>query len=227
MNLLKAKSCDKCIHSIIYGCYDNKVTKCNSLNSDTKKIFNENGIFGAAFCNEYKEVKKVRNGLINAEEAIRFILSGNSDFILHSTKTKEDFRFILKAERASYNQDKIIYFTNYIKGSENIYCGILYLDENTQEIKFSQGNKGKVSSDELCIRSLLFVINKLLNNKTVENLELYNVGKCGCCGKELIEEEDFSRGIHEKCIKHSMFDIEIKNLLKIDSSELPKSITEN
>jgi len=205
MNLLNAKECSKCANSITYGSNDNKTVHCTSVNGKTRELFKENGICSAAFCKEFIKCGKNRSGLMSTDKALQFMLAGNSEFIMHSTKTNDDFRFILKAEKANYDDKKTIYFVSMIKGTEKIYCGILYIDDKTKEIKFSQGTKGEMTADSVDIRSLLFVINKLINKENVSNLELYNVGKCGCCGKYMTDKEDIGTGLHSVCEKLSAY----------------------
>jgi hypothetical protein len=205
MNLLNAKECSKCANSIVYGSTDNKTVHCKSLNSKTQELFKENGICSAAFCPEFIKCNKNRSGLINQKDALRFMLSGNAEFIMHSTINDSDYRYILKAEKANYDDKKLIYFVNMIKGSDKIYCGVLYIDDKTNEFKFSQGTKGELTQESVDIRSLLFVLNNLMINKNINGLKLYSVGKCGCCGKYMTEDEDLDIGLHSSCIKHSKY----------------------
>ena len=205
MNLLNAKDCAKCANSIVYGSKDNCTIHCTSLNSIIQDNFKENGRFCAAYCEGYIKADKHRSGIIDEKYALEFMLAGKSEFIMHSTKTEDDFRFRLRAEKANFDDKKIIYFINSIKGNEDIYCGILYFDDKNNEFKFSQGNKGKMTDQSVDIRSLLFVINKLYNKEAVGSLETYNVGLCGRCGKPIIESEDIDRGLHEECANTNMY----------------------
>lgn len=205
MNLLNSKDCAKCINSIIYGNKDNYIIRCTSDNYDSKNLFEKDDRYCASYCKEYKQSTKKRSGIIKQENAIEFILAGNSEFILHSTKTNDDFRFLITAN----DRKEVLYFVNMIIGSQKIYAGYIKLNKETQEFDFKQGEKGKIQGNELSIRSLLFVLNKLNKGETVGNLEVYHVGKCGCCGKELYEQADIMIGLHKKCNKNN-------NINKID-----------
>lgn len=195
MNLLNSKDCAKCINSIYYGNKDNCEIHCISDKYDSKNLFNKDGRYCASYCKEYKQSNKKRSGIIKQEKALRFMLAGNSEFILHSTKTNDDFRFLITIN----DRKEVLYFVNMIIGSQKIYAGYIKLNTQTQEFEFSKGEKGNIQGNNISIRSLLFVLNKLNNKNTVENLEVYHIGKCGCCGKELYEQEDIEIGLHSKC----------------------------
>ena len=76
------------------------------------------------------------------------------------------------------------------------------MDSEDNEFRYSQGKNGKMQANSLEIRSLLFVLNKLLKEETVGNLEIYSVGKCGYCGKLIETADEFNTGIHTKCLKN-------------------------
>ena len=199
MNLMNIKDCYKCSNSLVYGNKDNCKVQCISEESTAKELFNKDGRYCAAYCKLYKQSNKNRNGLISINNAIEFMLAGNSEFILHSTKTNDDFRFKLKITDDSDFEKKIIYFVNIIKANSNIYAGTIWFDKENREIKFSKGEKGKISSSNIEVRSLLFVINKLLNRETIQHLQIYSLGKCGCCGKYIEADEEADNFIHKDC----------------------------
>ena len=71
----------------------------------------------------------------------------------------------------------------------------------THKIRMNSNKKIKINDNVLSveIRSLIFILNKMYNNCIVNNLEVYNVGKCGYCGKCLETLQDIENGIHEEC----------------------------
>lgn len=212
MNLLKFKDCSKCINSLVYGSDGNYTIKCISDNYDAKELFNTDGKFCAANCNYYVESDKVRSGTMSQDSALNFMLSGQSEFILHSSKTNEDFRFRLNIKKSD-SYDNYIILVNSIMASEIEYCGIIIFDKDSETFLYKQGKNGKEAPSSIKIRSLIFILNKLYRNETVKNLVMYNVGKCGCCGKGLYTEQELNSGIHKKCDTLSMYDkvIVVKN----------------
>lgn len=199
MNLINIKDCSKCINSLVYGNSDNMTIQCISDDYMAKELFSKDGRCCAKFCNCFTPSNKSRTGQIKQDNALKFLLAGNSDFILHSTKTNEDFRFMLNIQESKDKKGSFIYFVNIIKATSKIYCGIIWLDKESKEFKYAQGNKGQIPGTSVEIRSLLFVINKLYNNDIVNFLELYSVGKCGCCGKGMETVEDLELGLHKDC----------------------------
>lgn len=202
MNLLQCKDCIKCMYSLVYGNKESYTVKCTSDDYEIQKLFAEDNRYCAPFCRCYKPVSKKRDGTINQDKAMQFVTAGNSEFIMHSTKTNDDFRFIINKQLSNNksNEDKYIYFVNIIRGNTKEYCGVMWIDKDTDKFTYSQGKNGKVAADSIEIRSLLFVLNKLYAKENVENLELYSIGKCGYCGKELETQEELETGIHKKCI---------------------------
>ena len=197
MILTNIKNCSKCKNSVVFS---NMMTQCVSDDYTARELFNKDGSCCARFCKCFiPSNKSNKAAMISQKEAFRFILAGNSDFILHSTKTNDDFRFILNIQESNERKGNFIYFVNIIKATEKIYCGIVWFDKESREFKYSQGNKGKVSGISVEIRSLIFILNKMYNNCIVNNLEVYNVGKCGYCGKCLETLQDIENGIHEEC----------------------------
>lgn len=200
MNLINIKDCSKCVNSLVYGNSDNMTIQCISDDYMAKELFSKDGRCCAKFCNCFTPIKKGRTGQIKQSDALEFLLAGNSDFILHSTKTNEDFRFILKIEESKDNKGSFIYFVNIVKATEKIYCGLIWFDKESKEFKYAQGKKGQLPGTSVEIRSLLFVLNKLYNDDIVNFLEIYSVGKCGYCGKMLETAGDLSKGIHSNCV---------------------------
>lgn len=142
-------------------------------------------------------------GRIEQNKALQFILAGKCEFILHSTKTNEDFKFEMTKQQTKENENKFIYFLNTLHGYDKTYAGVIWFNDKTQEFQFSQGKKGQVASKELNIRSLIFVLNKLLKNETVQYLDVFHTGRCGKCGKKLTTPESILTGLGPTCSKRA------------------------
>lgn len=201
MNLLKIKDCAKCKKALVYGRKDSLIIECNSVNSVDRDLFKDDGRCCAAYCSSFEKSDILnRNGAIPQEKALRFMLAGNAEFVLNSTKTNEDFMFRLTRHKKSGTSDELI-FVNTTKASENIYCGTMWFDKKLKQFKYAQGKKGKMPGTSIDIRSLMFVLNKLYNKEHVNYLDIYSVGKCGCCGKPLETQSEINNGVHETCEK--------------------------
>jgi hypothetical protein len=201
MKLSSIKDCRNCSNSLVYGSPDDPTVECSSNDYVHQKCFIEGGRYCAGRCPGYTAVAKSADGRIEQNLALRFILAGNSEFILHSTKTNEDFKYKIKKKESLANENSFVYFVSIIKGHDSIYAGHLTFDESDNTFKFKQGNKGQIQANDLTIRSLVFVLNKLIRNETVGNLEVFHVGKCGKCGKKLTTPESILTGLGPQCCK--------------------------
>lgn len=201
MILTNIKDCANCINSTVYGSSDDLTVSCNSNDYVHKNLFNKDGRYCASSCSGFTEQGKIRGGHIAQDKALQFILAGKCEFILHSTKTGADFKFEMTKQEQRDNKDKFIYFLNVLHGYEKTYAGVVWFNEDTQEFKFSQGKKGQINANELNIRSLIFVLNKLFRNEAVQYLDVFHVGKCGACGKKLTTPESILTGLGPTCSK--------------------------
>ena len=201
MRLTKIKDCKNCANCIISGAGLEIEVQCQASNREYIDYFNENGRYCAGGCKGYVEGTGEKSGVLFIDKALAFMLSGKAEFILHSTKTNEDFHYILTKETSKMENVDVIYFINVIKGHENVYAGFLFLNKETNEFEFKQGSKGKLTKDGLSIRSLIFVINKLNKQCAVGNLEMYHCNKCGCCGQSLNNLDTSSYGLCKMCYK--------------------------
>lgn len=197
--LKSIKDCANCSYSITYGSPDCLDVICNCDDVLAKNLFDRDGRYCAGSCNMYNAIEKSPDGRIEQSKALQFILAGKSEFILHSTKTNEDFKFQIVKKDSTNSKYKYVYFLNVISGHEKIYAGHLFFNEDTRMFEFNQGKKGKVAANELNIRSLLFVLNKLIRCEHVGNLEVFHVGKCGKCGKKLTTPESILTGLGPTC----------------------------
>lgn len=148
----------------------------------------------------------MEGGEVKQSNALNFMLAGNSEFILYSTKTQDKFRYTLKKKKAnkeSNNEnEEYIYFLNMYNNGSMEYQGIIAFNSSLNQFKFYKGSKGLGNSSDVRIRSLEFVLNKLFTGQTVGNLIVYHVGKCGRCGKKLTDPESILTGLGPSCSKY-------------------------
>lgn len=210
MNLANSKNCGKCVHSISYGAMGCKSVECNSEDYTCRNLFERDGVSAAIRCKGYTVGKRVPDGMISQDKALQFMTAGKAEFVLHSTKTNQDFKFSLtrqesrdQGKESENNEKKYIYFLNYLHGHEKTYAGVVWFKQDTGEFMFSTGKNGQMSPKDLEIRSLIFVMNKLYREETVQYLDVFHVGKCGKCGKKLTTPESILTGLGPTCSKNS------------------------
>lgn len=202
MRLTNIPDCITCSNSIVYGSPDSPCIECSCVDSVARKLFSNDGRYCASRCSYYKRIDKSPDGKISQDKALQFMLAGRAEFILHSTKTKDNFKYRIDRKESSNDKYEFVYFINILHGSEKTYAGHMWFDDKTNEFYFSKGAKGQIDPKDLYIRSLLFVLNKLVKGDIVGNLEVYHLGKCGHCGKKLTTPESIITGLGPTCSKN-------------------------
>lgn len=209
INLSNSKDCKNCERSEVYGDNNSPNITCNSTDSIHYNLFKKDGRFCATYCKGYKErenkdVTIARQGMIELSRALPYMLAGKSEFVMHSSKTNQDFTYRLTRKESKDSTDdnnKYIYFLNIKMGHDWVYAGVLWYDYNTNTYKFATGKSGKVEPSDLNVRSLLFVMNKLQINEIPQYCTIFHTGKCGVCGKKLTTPESILTGLGPSCSK--------------------------
>ena len=140
-------------------------------------------------------------GNISLDRALPYILAGKSEFILHSSKTGQDFGYRLTRKESKNNPDEFIYFLNIKDGHEWVYAGVLWYDSSSNIYKFGKGKSGNIDANDLNVKSLLFVMSKLQNGDTPLYCSVFHTGKCGLCGRKLTTPESILTGLGPSCAK--------------------------
>lgn len=203
INLNASKDCMKCDKAEVYGDKQSPNITCTSPDSLHYKLFEKDGRYCAAYCKGYKEAEEdsIRQGNISLDNALKFMLAGKSEFVMHSTKTNQDFTYRLTRKVSKDDDTKFIYFVNAKMGAFWQYAGLMWYDEESEQYKYAQGKNGKVEASNLTIKSLLFVINKLHRNEIPLHLEVFHTGTCGRCGKKLTTPESILTGLGPECCR--------------------------
>ena len=200
------KTCKSCLNCITFGSEATSKSECNSKDYIHQNNFKEDGICAASYCNGYTAGSCSNKFKMNNEYILRYIRGGKAEFVLHSTKTNEDFTYITEKQSNVTNTSwKELYYLNIIQDNTKKYAGILVRDNITSKYKFMQGKKGECDGSEIDIRSLVYVMNKLEEYKDdLSKIDLkliaYNNGICSKCGIKLNEEEQ-QVGLCARCRK--------------------------
>jgi len=139
-------------------------------------------------------------GFLRNDLALQYMLAGNCTVTLVSKKTKAMITCKLKkikSKRADGNE--FIYLLNVPDGSKSIYAGVVYFNASGDKFEFSTGVKGQVQESDIRVKSVLYVINKLLAEKYDLEVEVYHSGKCGRCNKKLTVPDSIVTGLGPEC----------------------------
>jgi hypothetical protein len=137
---------------------------------------------------------------VENKDALKFILGGKSEFTMHSLKTGKDLAYKIVKKETNDKEDKFIYFMSYnIKYEDYMYGGVIFYNEFKKQFEFKQGRKGNASADSQVVKSILFVLNKLNNDRFNIPVEVYHHCKCGRCGRALTTPSSVLTGLGEWC----------------------------
>lgn len=138
---------------------------------------------------------------IPKNEALKFLLAGKSEFTMVSNKTNNRITYKLIKKESKRDKGKYIYWLSTKSGNNYVYDGVVYYDDNNNVFRFSKGKKGNTNSNEINIKAILYVINKLHRGIYDIEVDIYHVGRCGRCGKKLTTPESIITGLGPVCAK--------------------------
>jgi hypothetical protein len=137
----------------------------------------------------------LREGLITREK--EFVFAGRSCFTVKNEETGN--RFTYKVFKKIFPDEKVMFFVSFLRGSDNTsdytYLGTVFENgvfKSTKKSRFPDSQAFKVFE----------WFNKRLWAGTLPNfINVYHMGRCGRCGKELTVPESIESGFGPECIK--------------------------
>jgi hypothetical protein len=130
------------------------------------------------------------------QEALAFILGGNSTVTVVSGKTGA--RYTFKVRMA---ENKELYFVSLLTGADNegdfSYMGII----PTNNMEFRLTKKSAMNDDSVPVKAFRYVTNALKALQMPANVEIWHEGKCGRCGRKLTVPASISSGFGPECIQ--------------------------
>lgn len=167
-----------------------------------REIYFLEGVNGAINCGGFVRRERDIDGKLDTKYVLNYMLAGKSDFTILSLKTGDKFKYEILRKRSKYSGEKaskyVYLVSTSIKGTMQ-YAGTIYLDKNINLFKFTKGNRGKLSVENINIKSLLYIMNKLNKNEEVDTAYIYHSGYCGRCGKKLTSSESLKIGLGPEC----------------------------
>lgn len=208
-------------------CMEFENGKCNSIDINILKRFQLIGKSNAQKCTGFKRKLETNSGIVPNDIALRFMLAGNSNFVMESGRTGKRLVYRLtrkvKRQENGENGEKQIReqsgnsensgnseFGNFIywlnaggQGGAMQYAGVIYFDHRENKFKFGKGYRGELTAQDIRVKSLLFVLNKFYNEENDINVTIYHVGKCGMCGRKLTDPTSIATGLGPICAKEA------------------------
>lgn len=177
-------SCSTCINLSKTPTSAGLMAKCISSDKNCSELFNKKGILAAKRCKGYKcrnisdedydDVEVTSNIQIELDEALDELLSGKCKFILHSTKTNDDFIYrIDKKELTTGNG--YIYFVHIMEEDKFVYAGNILFIDKSKTYSYRQGKNGNYEASDVKIKSLVFVLNNLERQNYDMKLQVFKI----------------------------------------------------
>lgn len=138
----------------------------------------------------------LNEGKLNTREAINFILAGNATFTVVSRKTQARYTYHVE-ESSKYPG----WFVSLLNGPDNTrdftYLGFISLREG-----FKLTAKSRMTADSAPVKAFAWTFKGLWSDADLtQAIEVWHVGKCGCCNRALTVPESIASGIGPVCAK--------------------------
>lgn len=133
-----------------------------------------------------------------------FLLGGNCTASVMSTKTGKKFTYNLQVRLDEKGQridgDTQMYFvkidTNYL---DFVYAGYIKVNRVTRTLTYTKGAKGAYDDTAPPIKGLIWILERCLDGRSTDGLEVYHLGTCGKCGRPLTDPVSIETGLGPKC----------------------------
>lgn len=151
---------------------------------------------------------------LNNNDALAFMLGGNSWFTIKSLRTGQDYSFgitdakvrdIRSGKWVSTPERKNVWLfigaSQVVAGKSYGWMGSLLQDVRTGQWRYSPGRNRELPQDCAGEKAFMFVFNSFLNGTKLPQLEIWHQGICSCCGKKLKLSESIELGWGPVCMK--------------------------
>jgi hypothetical protein len=142
---------------------------------------------------------------LTAEDALAFILAGNSTFTILKPSTGGRFTYHVSIPKDKTPETSNIWFVSVLTGSDNEhnYSYIGYIKIVNQRHTFIHGgSKAKANLEAASVVVFNGVFNTMLTHGMLSSkLEVWHEGKCGRCGRKLTVPESIKNGIGPECAR--------------------------
>lgn len=146
-------------------------------------------------------------GEVARESVLEFLLAGRCRTTLKSEKTGNQYTYKIllndKDNEKIKNGVKVNPIMYYVQIAyeydKYTYAGYILVDSEKRTVTFHQGKKGKMIETSTSIKGLVWVINRLLNDKSIDGVQVYHLGKCAKCGRALTDSDSIRYGLGPVC----------------------------
>lgn len=177
-------NCSTCINLSKTPTSVGLTAKCTSSDKKCSELFNKKGTLAAKKCNGYKyrntgdeeddDIEITSNIQLEIDEALDELLSGKCKFILHSTKTNDDFIYRIDKKELTTGKG-YIYFIHIMEDGKFVYAGNITFMDKSKTYSYRQGKNGNYEASDVKIKSLIFVLNNLEKQNYEMKLQIFKI----------------------------------------------------
>ena len=146
---------------------------------------------------------KRKHHLLKPEVRVKFMLAGKADMVVVSKKTGEEIFYRIQRPADGGNKVRFVMTRDRpdISGNDLVYMGFIGLNNHDDIMPFLWGErKAGVPKGDYRVRSFEWMWYKLARDIDVdEQVEIYHIGKCGRCGRKLLDPNSIEAGLGPIC----------------------------
>lgn len=135
--------------------------------------------------------------IISSQDRVNFILAGKAVFNLRSKKTDISLRYKVAVPKKYPNSTKR--YVYYRMDNEWAYIGIIYTLGPTKP--FYNTRKAKLNHNHMAVKAFNWLWYKLIRNENHDRIDVIHSGRCGRCGRPLVDPLSIERGLGPVCRK--------------------------
>lgn len=147
-------------------------------------------------------------GLIQATQALDFIIAGKSLFTLKSLRTEKHFTYKVTAPKNVKKDYSAIFFVEVLSGIDNTssYTYIGFIRQVQGIWTFIYDRKSRFSAESTSVVAFMWCFNNFYNKRLQLNtVQMFHEGKCCRCRRILTHPESIVSGIGPECYRASMY----------------------
>lgn len=139
------------------------------------------------------------------ENALRFMLAGNSSFRITSGETGTSFYYrVIRNDDILSCVDPGACYVYKVLGGRSYktlrYLGILNFNFFSSRFEMVTDEASLCKPDDILITALVYTVNKLIDNRFKTNVIIEHNGYCGVCGNELSTRFETITGLNKSCL---------------------------
>ena len=137
----------------------------------------------------------------SAEDALAFIMAGNSTVTLVSKKTGTRFTYRVRVAKSETDAQTDLYFVGLLRGpnNENDYAYLGRIAKGRVYIGRKVPKPGDVGRDAPSAIAFDYAWQHLERGRIPDMLEIWHEGRCGRCNRKLTVPASIAAGIGPEC----------------------------